>query len=379
MARTNSNAFAITVVAPVVGLPTWLSSASVGQWVSVPNSTLSTFDSANLSPRPPGITGPISKVVAWCGGAIKRSGSVYMLGAAGGHGDYAGNEVQAIALNTNSPGWTMLRGPSATAVMYDDVPAYGDGRRAATHTYYNTQFDNAANRMFVMPAPGMFWSAGLPAAPSGYAFTDNNRPMAFSLSTNDWESFGTHTSWPGALGSDFTAGLCCSNALTGDIYFARSGDSGKFWRYAPGTRTWTQLTNIGHGNYAGSAIDHTRDRMLVVGDFSGTVAPRVYSLTGALQSVSFGGLGAGVLAMNSYPGVVYDETRDSFLVVRNTNPITVYEVNASTYAVSLFAMSGTVPAARTNGVHNAVQYVPELKGIVFHNNYSGPVQFMRTA
>ena len=42
-------------------------------------------------------------------------------------------------------------------------------------------------------------------------------------------------------------------------------------------------------------------------------------------------------------------------------------------------MSGTPPAARESAILNAIQYVPELKGVVIANSYSGNVFFARVA
>lgn len=356
-------------------LPAWRTSLSPWEWYSIPNTQLS---SVAPSPVPPGITGPRSKVDAWCGATLKRSGSVYLIGAAGGHGDYAGNEVNALELGVDVPGWVELRAPTADVDLLDQAEVYADGRRAATHTYYNTQFLDSQNRMVIMPAPGMFWDA-LPSPSASYPYRDGANVMcAFSMATNDWLDPVTIQPWPGT--GDFTSALACKNPATDDLYYARNNDSGRFWKWTAATNTWSQLAALWHQNYAGSAIDPTRGRMLIVGDYSGTMDPRVIDITtGASVSASFGGLGAAVLRMNGYPGVVYDEELDEFLVVKNTNPITVYRVAAGTYSVSEAVMTGTVPASRTNGIQNSVQYAPELKGIVLCNEYSGNVKFMATA
>ncbi len=378
MAYALSNLFAITVTAPVVGLPSWLSGRGVLQWGDVPNTSLQTFDATVPLPSG-GYYGPReSKLTAWCGGALKRTGSVYMLGAAGGHNDYAGNEVQTLNLNANAPAWAQPRGASAWADILNTAPAYLDGRRSATHTYYSTQFDNVSNKFVVMPAPGMGAPGRWPEPPSGFAYNDQYMPTTFNVATGDWDAFLSNTTWPQANG-DFTAAGCCSNPLTGEIYYARLASSGRMWKYIPSTKVWTQLGQAYHNNYAGLALDHTRGRMLSCGDFGGTLPPRIYSTAGVQVSVTFGGLGGSVLQSGGYPGIVYDEVRDSFWVFFNTNPVTIYEVTAGGLVVSQPSMTGTMPASRVNGIHTSVQYVPELKGVMFHNSYSGNVKFMRTA
>jgi hypothetical protein len=118
---------------------------------------------------------------------------------------------------------------------------------------------------------------------------------------------------------------------------------------------------------------------LLVGGW-GNRAPEVRALaSGVANPVSFGGLGASPITTGPYEGVVYDEANDAFLVFKNTNPISVYRVRASDFYVDQPAVSGTLPAQRPNGIHNAVQYVPELRGVVLANSYTGNVLFLRTA
>lgn len=370
---------------PSANLPPWAAKLPPWQWYQIPNTSLQAFDNANLTVRPPGVTGPSSKIIAWCGATLKRNGSIYLIGAAGGHADYAGNEVNALDLSQAAPQWAMLRGPSSTSDMIDSAPVYLDNRRAATHTYYATQFWEAGNRLILMAAPGMGYPS-LPQPPSGFRWRDSNAlNMMFGLDTNDWDAPDINPGFPGATNSDWTACMACTDASTGEIYYARTGDNGRFWKFNPATKVWTQLSNIYHGNYAGSAVDHTRGRILIVGGYSPT-APRVVTTSGSSVDASFRGLGAPALTVSGYPAVVYDDAADAFLVFVNTNPISVIRVDANTWEVSspsntAYASgptNGSKPASRQNGLQNAVQYAPELHGVVVANSYSGNVYFMRT-
>lgn len=366
----------VRIEAPPVPPPAWRVGMAAWEWKELTGTALSSVEPAHNSTIW-GITGPSSKITAWCGATLKRAGSVYMLGAAGGHGDYFGNEVNAIALSADSPAWTELRGYSAPATVYNAVEVYADDRRSSTHTYYGTQFLQAANRMLIMPAPGPGAEGALPAAPGGYAYPDGwNGLCAFSPATNDWLDPEHYDVWPG--GGDFTAALAAANPLTDEVYYARTSDSGRLWKFSGGT--WSVLTsNLWHQNYAGAAVDPTRNRMLIVGDYAGSMAPRIVDLSnGNVTTPTFGGLGGGALQMGGYPGVVYEEGLDEFLVIQNTNPITIYRVNAGTLSVSAASMTGTVPASRQNGVLSAIQYAPELGGLVFCNSYSGNLRFLAT-
>jgi hypothetical protein len=362
-------------VAVAAELPSWVSNLPLWQWSQIPNTALSSVDP---SPRPLGITGPRSKIDAWTGAALKRSGSVYMLGAAGGHADYAGNEVNALALNTANPQWTQLRAPTTNANIIDQGQFYLDLRPAATHSYYGTQFVDSLNRMLIMPSPGLSGPGTFPPMPPGWQYTYNNaaaRSFSFNFVTSDWDSPDYVAPYPG--GGDFTAAMTVKHQLTGDIYMSRGTG---WWKWAAAINSWTKVNNNNEQNYSGAAIDPTRNRMLIVGSYPGTAPPRVRDLNGSPVSVTFGGLGASALTVGGYPGVVYDEANDKFLVFYNsTSGIAVVRVDASTWAVDAPPLTGTRPAGRPNGIQNSVQYVPELGGIVIANSYSGNVFFMRTS
>jgi hypothetical protein len=354
-------------------LPTWVSSLPLWQWYEIPNTALSSVAPAV---RPLGINGPVSKITTWNGAALRRSGSVYMLGAAGGHADYAGNEVNAIELNTDNPRWVELKSPTPNSEIIDAAQFYKDLRPASTHTYYNTQYIDQRDRMLVFASPGLSGPTTFPAPPADWPYMGSNRSFSFNYTTKDWDSPDYIALYTG--GGDFTAGLAVKHQTTGDVYLARSGST--WWRWNQSSNTWTNLGGYGESNYAGAAIDPTRNRMLIVGDYSGLSAPRVRNLSGNPVSVSFGGLGADILKMAGYPGVVYDEANDTYLVFKNdSSGITTYRVNANTFAVDAPTVSGTLPAQRTNGIQNAIQYVPELGGVVIANSYTGNVKFMRTA
>ncbi|MGZ3814603.1 MAG: hypothetical protein ACXVA0_22910, partial [Mucilaginibacter sp.] len=333
-------------------LPLW-------QWYAIPNTALS---SVAPSPQPCGATGPQSKIVAWNGATLKRDGSVYMLGAAGGHADYCGNEVDALALNTATPQWVQLSPPSPDSMVINESQFFLDKKPAPTHTFYGTQFINARNRMIIPNSPGMLMP-GLPSAPSGWPYAGyQGYSFSFNLTTNSWDAPEYVAMFTG--GGDYTAALVAKHPTTEDIYYNPYGAG--WWKWSQASNSWSKLSsNEGNGNYAGAAIDPKRNRMLIVGNYGGDIDPQVRDLSGNPISVSFGGMGAAALHLASYPGVVYDEVNDKFLVFANdVIGIVVYRVDAATLFVDTPSVSGTTPSARYNGIHNSVQYVPELGGVV---------------
>jgi hypothetical protein len=299
-----------------------------------------------------------------------------MLGAAGGHADYVGNEVDGLNLYSETPRWTQLRAPSANDQVLNAVQFYLDNRPAATHTYSATQYINRSNRMLVMPSPGLL--GAFPAAPAGYPYSGaSSRTFSFNFAASDWDHPDYIANFPGR--GDFTACLCCKHPYTDDVYYSRSYSDG-WYRWASAYNRWDKLSNVSRSPwYVGSAIDPVRNRMLIVGGYS-PMAPEVRDLSGNQISATFRGLGAASLTMTGYPGVIYDEVNDLYVVAFNSNGVvSLLTVNAADFTVSRPTLSGTSPAARPNGIHNAIQYVPELRGMVIANSYGGNVFFMRTA
>lgn len=323
-----------------------------------------------------GNTGPQSKVAAWCGATLKREGSIYMLGAAGGHADYAGNEVDALALNTEHPQWVQLAPPSPNDQVINISQYYLDHRPAATHTYYATQFINSQNRMVVIASLGL--NGPFPAPPVGVDYTFDKRSFSFDMATGQWHGPDYIAQFPGR--GDVFACLCVKHPRTEDIYYSRNYGDG-WYRWEAALNRWTLLSTASRSPwFAGSAIDPVRDRMLIVGGYV-AIAPEVRDLNGARLSVTLSGPAAIELSnITGYPGVTFDEAQDRYLVVFNdAGSIRVVWVDAGTWYAETAPVDGPSPAARPAGLQNAAQFVPELRGIVLTNSYGGDVQFMRTS
>jgi hypothetical protein len=381
---TNFNTSPVWSVRPIVDvplppispgngtLPAWVAALPLWQWYEIPNTALASVDPIV---RPIGNSGPSSKIEAWCGACLKRSGSVYMIGAAGGHADYAGNEVDALALNVATPQWVQVRGPTPNALIIDSTQFYLDNRPSATHTYYSSQFIEPLNRLMVFASPGIH---GLyPPAPSDFPYVGNSRSYSFNLATGDWDAPDYVAQYPGT--GDLFGNLCVKHPWTNDVYYSRNYGSG-WYRWTSAANTWVKLSAVSRAPwYAGAAIDPLRNRMLVVGGYS-PAAPEVRAFDGTLIPATFGGLGAAALTLSAYPGVQYDEATDRYMVACNSGAtIKLLRVHPETWFVDEPAISGNAPAARTNGLQNAMQYVPELKGFVLANRHNGNVYFIRTS
>lgn len=381
-------------------LPAWLQTASSGalpavyEWVEVPNSKLSdcpvTWAGPGTVPPPDTGTGVPNrgKLTAWNGATLKHSGSVYMIACSGGHGDYSGNEVNAITLGADTiAGWQELLPPSAYADIINEAELYLDGRPSSIHTYWSLQFDQSRNRLIRVAKSGLLMS-GIPSRPADWPAVHGGL-SAFDVATGDWLASGTLAAMPAGL-TDYSS-VCC-DPTTGDIYWV-PGNWWQMYRYRPSLNAWTQIGETNNGTaYCAMAIDHTRGRMLKVGSTNTTPSngytPKVFDVAaGGNVSVLFGGLGESALSIaGEYPGCVYDSHNDCFWVMRgnvssesSTTVAGLYRVEAGTWSVSAPTMTGTLPKAPVNGVVGKLQYVPELKGLVIADRYTENLKFVRTA
>lgn len=323
-----------------------------------------------------GNTGSRSKIDAWCGAALRRQGSTYLIGAAGGHADYAGNEVNALRLSADAPRWEELIGPSPSSAVLDDVQFYLDGRPSATHTYYASHFIESRQRLIVVASQGVHGAIFTPP-PADYRYKGMARSYSFDLARKAWDDPDYIAAFPGS-GIHYAC-LCAKHPVSDDIFYSRNFGDG-WYQWIAADNRWVKRSNVTRAPwFCGAAIDPHRNRILIVGGYSPTPAA-VLNLDGTPIPAVFGGLGAPALLLTGYPGVVYDEVADLFLVFHNTpeGSIRVLSVHPESWVVSRVELSGAEPKARPQGLLNAAQFVPELRGIVLANSYSGNVLFMRT-
>ncbi|MGA2260987.1 MAG: Ig-like domain-containing protein, partial [Acidobacteriota bacterium] len=322
-----------------------------------------------------------------------------MLGAAGGHADYAGNEVDALRLNTETPAWEQLHAPTPTNQVYNNTQFYADSRPACTHSYYSTQFIDSLNRMIIFASPGLGNPAQWPDPPTGWPWGtgDQGYSFSFNLSINEWDGPYPNNSpqyipqFPG--NGDFTAALCVKHQVTEDVYRDQNGAG--LWKWSKATNSWSQYSGDIAANYTAAAIDPTRNRIFIVTGYH--AGPGVWDLTTKdWVSVTYGGLGISVLTQTGgnfgYPGLIYDEANDCFLFFYRDNAallavIRISNLGGNTWNVDIPTMTGTVPdlpeeagsRGKTGAILNGVQYVPELKGFVIATKYADNVYFVRTS
>lgn len=343
-------------------MPTWRQGIAVGEWRQIAGTELSSAPIAVKTYPSLGIEGPEAKVTSWNGYSFdSRDSSVYSV-ANGGHGAYAGNEVNRIRLSDNQPAWTEPRAATPVSQVVADVPHYADGRPTSRHTYYGSIINEKFNRAMLI---------------NGSQYANGNALQAFdgfNLSSNDWDAANTFARPPDSLTKVYGAAMALHKA-SGDLY-AFAWSTSHRWNSA--TNTWTSSSTSFDAQYAASAVDTKRSRILLLGGDGNIQA--IYDIaTGVMQSVTLSGAEAGSVSGQGN-GMVYDPVLDVFLLRKDSAGGDVYRINAQSLSVDKLPTSSAgsqIPAA-PRGVWSRFMYVPTLKGVVFFPTYSGNMWFLRT-
>jgi hypothetical protein len=357
------------------GLPSWASETPVWQWKRIPGTNLSRVDPRSYV----GATGPSSKISAWCGAGYSRLRRAYIIAAAGGHGDYANNEVNVIRLGRNAPAWEEVLASSPVSAMRNGV-VYEDGRRSATHSYWGTQYIERLDRTFLFQCYGTDSSdpriAGLPSS-----YPASNYIMAFSHAAGDWDPPDRWARWPNAGVDAWFGAFGCQNVLTGTAYVASQFDGGTLRKFDPDLNSWSAVMQLENTSFCAQAVDPARERVLQVGSYDGTLGPRVIDLKAkAYAAVSFTGLGAAALTLEGAgAGMVFDELNDCFYVFPGEDAALVLRVRAADWHVDRPPVTGPSPGRRENGWQNAWQYDPALKGMVCAIAHEADMVYLRTS
>jgi hypothetical protein len=297
----------------------------------------------------------------------------YIIAAAGGHGDYINNEVNAAFLGRD-PHWAEVRQSSAQVDMRNAV-AYEDGRRGAVHTYRNTQHIDRLDRTFIFSTGGPNYDA----LPGGGRYKGKPLIMAFNHAARDWDAPDRWAHWPGASNAIFTNSLCCKHPITEAVYVLATQDGGTLRRFDPDDNSWSTVASGLQARYFG-AIDPANNSLLCFGDYSGTLEPFLVNLgTGSIQVPPFGGLGSQALRVRGGAGVVHDEIENCFMVLGDSTANRLLRVRTSDFHVETVSPAGVAPSGRANGWQNAWQFVPRLKGIVCASSYGDDMLYLRTS
>lgn len=352
-----------TNVLSEANMPNWRKNQIVGEWRPIQGSALALVPIAVKTYPGLGASGPESKVTAWNSFVVDSQTSILYSPANGGHNDYAGNEVDSINLEADSPAWIEVR-PSTPISQIVAGSYYLDGTPSSRHTFYGALFNAVKRRIILL--------AGAQYNPNGGS---HHAVDGFNVSTNSWEPKNTYQSELSEASN--IASAYVSVASTGDIF---AFNNFHVFKLSNSTNTWSKMlgnTSI-YGQYAASAHDSKRNRVLVLGGEANDKG--YYDIeTNVVVKISLSGSSASVV-QGTGRALIYEPVLDLYLYSTGSAAGTIYKIDPQSFAVSVFSTSGggAMPPVVNNGVWGRFLYVPRLKGVVYTPTYGGDTWFLRT-
>jgi len=146
-----------------------------GQWYEIPNSAMRAVAPNPLPAEIRAVEGTGAVIHSWSGGAYDTKRDRLLVWG-GGHTAYAGNELYAFSLKTQS--WERLTDPSSITNYTEGDQTYPDGRPVSVHSYDQIEYDSVNDRLFVFG--GSRYKQGSNIASS----------FLFDFDKNDWERVG---------------------------------------------------------------------------------------------------------------------------------------------------------------------------------------------
>jgi len=168
----------------------------VGTWKELPGTQLKDAWAHWGQPEhlPQGsLTGASAMINAWISGALDTKRGLFVIPRAGGHADWAGNQV--IAFDVNALTWRLLRplSPNYPPLIASNprsayVNPYSDGTPASVHTYDAVEYLPTVDRIW--SSGGIYWSPAGESSPS--------KTWWWNPTSTEWEA---KTTRPGGYGT----------------------------------------------------------------------------------------------------------------------------------------------------------------------------------
>jgi len=364
----NSASASVTTAAaplpPLAVLPTWMNGLSAGQWIQVPSAAIS---SVQPNPLPAG-TNSDSKVIAWTSFVMDTRTSKVYSPANGGHRNYAGNEVDVLDLEANTPAWAQLLAPTPDSQLLDCQSYYSDGRPTSRHSYYGVTLNEFNDRIMLFAGAQWCSAGGFHRATSSY-----------NIGANAWSASGAHPDLPSSISVPgvFATAL---DPLTGNVYIAASSN---YFRWNRSSNQFQSLNFISgpNGTESMSAFDTTRGRFFVLG---GTNSDHHYYTVASdsWTQAPINGANAANVSGAGQSAMFYVSAIDRYLIRLADAGGTIYQVHPSTFEITTFPTTGgaSIPIGvvpGNGGIYNKFLYSPRLGGAVYVPQYSTSVWFLK--
>jgi len=386
-----------------IRLPAWLTGTALLQWVQVPGTAMQTIKSApdyskiasaGLDPGDGSYGSPQSGIYAYSGGTIKGGTTMLVFGG-GGAGAWAGNEIRALDLSLDAPGWRIPVAPSSASATWDRrTPGQTshvymkDGKPNARHSYWGPQFIDShgpyANSFFIFMC-GQVWETD-----ADMTFPDQQTVDSLDWASGTWRAPATHPYVPASR--TWAGAWACKHPATEDVYVATHATVQK---WSPMTNAWTKLCDsvpdITHRGMA--AVDPVAERILRLGWATGGVgtafnAHAIDLATGALTIGALKGPAVANVVTDGYHavggGFIYDPGLSAFLLFQgNGSVLKITPSGATDWIVDSLAITGTAPPVDTSlgseQLAGRMQYVAALRGICIVFQASQNAYFIRTS
>lgn len=350
--------------------PAWRNALTQWQWVELAG----TAAFSGAKPTDTRYGADSSRLDAWNGFAV--SGQAVYIAGMGGHADYSGNEAYKLDLSVAVPSWVMLREPSAWEDRITNVAYFADGRPNSAHLYYTLW---AVGGNIIRCGNYSHWEGGQSV---------DQETVEFNLTENDWTCAtgyaGPSSTWPDAPVTGIGR-THCQDPRDETIYAAGQAH---LYKRNPTTGVWAQLAafpdNGSATNYRASAIDTTRNRLVIFGDaYRVPTGGLLYDITtNTISRIEYNSTDsnatAELIAERGGQSAWFDESIDRF-IVKTTNTNKVYLVHPTTWEVTEQATTGgSAITNAVNGVFNKFVQVPDLGGIFYQPNHASNGWFLAT-
>ncbi len=333
-----------------------------GHWYEVPNSKM---QSVFPAVKPIGTKDASAILDAWGGGVFDTKRDRLVL-YGGGHNDYAGNELYAFDVPTES--WIRLTDPTPNELITTCVDYYGDGRPSATHTYNRLQY---LPNIDGLVSVGMSPFSGTTSGCSAYRHTD-----VFNFTSGAWERHPDHPE----LGHT-TGRVSAYDPATGHLWVHGTYSPSGLAEYDPINRSWTlHRTGSYLEIYGTAAIDPNRRLMVLVGGYGGQRQIRVWDLNNPSQAPTIPATtGDTDLEYSNSPGFVYDPVSDRFVGWKGGADVFLLNpANWQWTKVSPAATNTTIPTAQNGtGTNGRFRYIPSKNAFLVVNRANENVYFYR--
>lgn len=327
-------------------------------------------------------------------GMATADNAVYLL-ANGGHNDGNGtNPVLKLDFTQDSPTWSVVNASSPSSAIptqsanttarhthWNDGPTVDgwDGKPAAAHTYYVSQWVPSHNKVLRVGGPAIY---------AGTTF-NSTYVDAFDVVGHTWSAKGTYPNIP-TFGSPYVA-LVTRDPRNDDIYWANGGVSYRWKADVGPVGQWESVTLQSQNDaFSPCIVDPVRNRLVTIRNITLThwdIGDRSNGIPGdgARTQVTL----SGIANVTQEAALVYDPDNDRYLVLNYLEASVgggvteLYSIDPVSMAVTLMHSSNSnsaIPIVSSNGQrpYNKFAYLKDYQCVIWMCNGTSDLMMMPT-